>query len=338
MADEVIRLQLNSEIIVPPASAQVGQTIVVKAVDASGRPTEWEAVPLGSGPQGPKGDSITVTDYAADDDYTTVAFSDGSTIQIPSGVGIKNIRTETEADTGNTYTVEMTRGQDYTFIAPAGPQGKTGGDGVGISVIKDNGDGTFTIYLTDNSYFDFAPPAGPQGAAGRGIQAIDYDAHSNEWTVHYTDNRYESLSGPELPEAVPGPAGPAGADGRGIKSISYNHDTNKWVVTFTDDTSSTVDGPVFPSNNARISEVDLYSFAWGEDPNIPNLYSQEVDIAGATPNTQVDLTPSIDQLVAFYEKDLTFVTENEDGVVTVYAIGQKPANDYTIQVTLTEVN
>ena len=49
------------------------------------------------------------------------------------------------------------------------------------------------------------------------------------------------------------------------------------------------------------------------------------------------MTPSVEQLVIFYEKDLTFVTENEGGVVTVYAIGQKPTNDYTIQVTITEV-
>ena len=61
-------------------------------------------------------------------------------------------------------------------------------------------------------------------------------------------------------------------------------------------------------------------------------------ISGVTENSQVDLTPSVEQLVVFYEKDLTFVTENEDGVVTVYAIGQKPTNDYTVQVTITEVN
>ena len=30
-------------------------------------------------------------------------------------------------------------------------------------------------------------------------------------------------------------------------------------------------------------------------------------------------------------------TKNVGGIVTVYAVGQKPANDYTIQVTITEV-
>lgn len=83
----------------------------------------------------------------------------------------------------------------------------------------------------------------------------------------------------------------------------------------------------------KISTVTLHASQWvGET----SPYSQVVTIAGVTPKSQVDLTPSVEQLSIFYEKDLTFVTENDNGVVTVYAIGQKPQNDYTIQVTITE--
>lgn len=85
---------------------------------------------------------------------------------------------------------------------------------------------------------------------------------------------------------------------------------------------------------ARIGYVDLLASAWvGE----VSPYSQVVEIDGVTENSQVDLTPSVEQLAVFYNKDLCFVTENDNGVVSVYAIGQKPANDYTIQVTITEV-
>lgn len=85
---------------------------------------------------------------------------------------------------------------------------------------------------------------------------------------------------------------------------------------------------------AKIGEVTLLASKWvGEN----NLYSQIVDIEGVTEYSQVDLTPDIQQLAVFYNKDIAFVTENEDGVVTVYVIGQKPENDYTIQVTITEV-
>lgn len=90
---------------------------------------------------------------------------------------------------------------------------------------------------------------------------------------------------------------------------------------------------------AKIGTVTLLASAWelaweGEAP----LYSQVVEIEGVTEHSQVDLTPDIHQLAVFYDKDLSFVTENDDGVVTVYALGQKPTNDYTIQVTITEVD
>lgn len=86
---------------------------------------------------------------------------------------------------------------------------------------------------------------------------------------------------------------------------------------------------------ASIGEVTILADGWHGDGY---LYAQEVEIAGVTENSQVDLTPSLEQLAIFYEKDLTFVTENDGGVVTVYAIGQKPTNDHTIQVTITEVS
>jgi hypothetical protein len=86
---------------------------------------------------------------------------------------------------------------------------------------------------------------------------------------------------------------------------------------------------------AKISSVTLLHDQWEGNGN---LYSQVVSIDGVTVHSQVDITPDVEQIAVFYEKDLTFVTENEDGVVTVYAIGQKPENDYTIQVTITEVS
>lgn len=69
-----------------------------------------------------------------------------------------------------------------------------------------------------------------------------------------------------------------------------------------------------------------------------NLHSQVVEIPGVTTCTQVDLTPSVEQLAIFHNKDIAFVAGNKDGVVTVYAIGQKPTNDYTMQVTMEEVS
>jgi hypothetical protein len=84
----------------------------------------------------------------------------------------------------------------------------------------------------------------------------------------------------------------------------------------------------------RISTIFLASSAW---QGAENLYSQEVSIAGVTANSKIDINPSIEQLAAFHEKDIAFVAVNEDGIVTVYCVGQKPLADYEMQITITEV-
>ena len=83
-----------------------------------------------------------------------------------------------------------------------------------------------------------------------------------------------------------------------------------------------------------LTEITLLASKW---VGSSSPYSQVVAVEGVTAYTKVDLLPSVEQLSIFHNKDLAFVTENEDGVVTVYAIGDKPTNDYTIQATLTEV-
>lgn len=87
-------------------------------------------------------------------------------------------------------------------------------------------------------------------------------------------------------------------------------------------------------SSARIANVNIKASAWVGDSS---PYSQRVTIDGVTEYSQVDLTPSVEQLSIFHNKDLAFVTENDNGTVTVYAIGQKPENDYVIQATITEV-
>lgn len=103
---------------------------------------------------------------------------------------------------------------------------------------------------------------------------------------------------------------------QGVKKYDYNHLGN------------------LPTGVRRIVDIELPASGWEGDTN---PYSQVVTISGVTENSQVDLTPSVEQLVIFHDKDLALVAENEDGVVTVYAIGDKPSADYTIQATITEV-
>ena len=89
------------------------------------------------------------------------------------------------------------------------------------------------------------------------------------------------------------------------------------------------------SASARLTSIVLPASAWKTEAE--NLYSQVVSVAGATTYSKVDLLPSVEQLAIFHNKDVAFVTENDNGVVTVYAIGDKPLLDYTMQAQITEV-
>lgn len=107
-------------------------------------------------------------------------------------------------------------------------------------------------------------------------------------------------------------------------NVEYNRDSNAVIAELLAKSSPA----------ARIADITLLASKW---VGSGTLYSQVVSIAGVTENSQVNLTPSVEQLSIFYNKDLTFITENDGGMVTVYVIGQKPQNDYTIQADIVEV-
>ena len=101
------------------------------------------------------------------------------------------------------------------------------------------------------------------------------------------------------------------------------------------DAKKYIDSLVGSGGSSRLTNVTLKSSAWKTESD--GLHSQVVSIAGVTEYSKVYLLPSVEQLAIFHNKDVTFVTENEDGVVTVYAIGDKPILEYTMQAQITEV-
>lgn len=97
----------------------------------------------------------------------------------------------------------------------------------------------------------------------------------------------------------------------------------------------TINGVTFTvATQVPVNSVTLLARGWVGNSS---PYSQVVAIPGITTQTKIDLQPSVEQLEIFSKKNVTFTTENKDGVVTIYAVGDKPKSDYTIQVTMTEV-
>ena len=101
-----------------------------------------------------------------------------------------------------------------------------------------------------------------------------------------------------------------------------------------------VDSFILPTQ----ASVTLYADKWEQvtDDNgelIANRYYQPVTVKNAviTPNSKIDMQPSPEDLMIFREKDIAFTAINSAGNVRVCVIGQKPTNEYTINVTVTEV-
>lgn len=67
-------------------------------------------------------------------------------------------------------------------------------------------------------------------------------------------------------------------------------------------------------------------------------YFQEVSVEGISRSCKVDLQLPPEQLHSLLDRVLAFVAANEEGTVTLWAIGDRPGEDLTFQATLTEVS
>lgn len=185
-------------------------------------------------------------------------------------------------------------------------------------------EGTFTMLEGYDHYGIFLyVPSGTTVAEIRrpqlelGNEATDFEPYTSESYVPLVDGTVKDATSMA-------PCMTFTSDRNMVLKVEYNRDTNKVIESLQNQLTP----------GAKIASVKLLASKW---TGSGNLYSQVVSIAGITENSQVNLAPSVEQLAIFYEKDITFVTENDGGVVTVYVIGQKPQNDYTIQADIVEV-
>ena len=110
-------------------------------------------------------------------------------------------------------------------------------------------------------------------------------------------------------------------DDNAFMKVGYRADTKKFIQRMAGSTT-------------QISSVTLSASKW---VGTASPYSQVVTIPGTTKNSKIDLNPTVEQLNIFHNKDISFVAGNNNGIITVYCIGQKPTQDYTMQTTITEV-
>lgn len=91
---------------------------------------------------------------------------------------------------------------------------------------------------------------------------------------------------------------------------------------------------VYLATVPKVTTVSIPTANWTGD-TAP--YSQVVTVNGVTANSKVDLQPTAAQILELQEADIMLMAENDNGAVTIYALGGIPTSDYTMQVLITEV-
>jgi hypothetical protein len=78
---------------------------------------------------------------------------------------------------------------------------------------------------------------------------------------------------------------------------------------------------------SKTSAISLPASGW---TTATNIYSQVVSVACATANSKVDIYQTPEQLIELQSAGIAIVAVNEAGVVTVYAMNNKPTSDYSM--------
>ena len=84
----------------------------------------------------------------------------------------------------------------------------------------------------------------------------------------------------------------------------------------------------------RAVEITLLQDAW---KGAISPWSQAVAVDGVGQTSKVDLQPDPAPLEQMRCRGMALAAVNDNGLVTVFALGQKPEGDMTIQATVTEV-
>lgn len=99
--------------------------------------------------------------------------------------------------------------------------------------------------------------------------------------------------------------------------------------------SVTMEGP-FGSFGSLIKVTDLTLTADGWK-NAVSPYFQIVALDGVSVNSKVDLQPDTAQISALAMSGTVLTAVNNNGIVTVYAVGNKPNEQIVMQASISEV-
>lgn len=99
--------------------------------------------------------------------------------------------------------------------------------------------------------------------------------------------------------------------------------------------SVTMEGPFGSFGSLiKVTELTLAADGW---KNAVSPYFQIVALDGVSVNSKVDLQPDTAQIAALAKSGTVLTAVNNNGIVTVYAVGNKPNEQITMQASISEV-
>lgn len=91
------------------------------------------------------------------------------------------------------------------------------------------------------------------------------------------------------------------------------------------------------STYETIVDISLRAASWIESQDM-SYFTQDVVIPNVTAKTKIDLQPSPEQLISMINNGIVMFVANNDGNIKVYAVGEKPIEDFIIQASIKEVS
>lgn len=98
-----------------------------------------------------------------------------------------------------------------------------------------------------------------------------------------------------------------------------------------------IGGTCYDDATSLIPKIKMITMPAADWTGDKNPWSQVINVDGVTANSKVDLQPTAVQIVALQDAEITLMLQNDNGIVSAWAIGNKPNEDYTMDVLITEV-
>lgn len=265
--------------------------------------------------------NFTTGDYSFAECYNTVASGNASHAE---GYETMATGSNSHAEGSNTIASEIDSHAEGQTTTSSGAASHAEGNYTIASGAYSHAEGDSTIASGENSH-----------AEGEETKASSDNQHvQGKFNIENSSGTYAHIVGNGTSDTARSNAHTLDWSGNAWYAGKVSIGTTSNVPTPTDVNDLVTKQYVDNKFITKTASVTLAADSWtGTD----SPYSQVVTIDGVTANSKVDLNPTGEQLNSIATNRTILNTSNDNGTVTVYAVGNKPTEDYTMQVTITEV-